>query len=325
MNTLDNIKAFILVARLCSFSAAARETGVAPSVITKRITRLEKQMGEKLFQRSTRGLKLTDAGDHILPRYQRLITELEDIIQGNGGSHPGISGHLRIKSPTTVTSMYLGRLLCEFQAEHPGLSLEIAVLDRTVNPMEEAYDLVVAAAPTSYANVADIPLCPYPLILCASPQYVKRKGVPEQPRDLVDHDCLTSILLGQSWTFDGPRGPLTVAIHSRLHANDSRILLEAARLGIGVAVLPHYLADPDLHTGMLLSVMEDYPLQSLWLKALVPNIKMHKAPVHLLVSFLQSRMQPIPPWEAVPTDRTGCAADATCPGPVPKLLMNRES
>ena len=298
MNTLDNIKAFILVARLGSFSAAARETGVATSVITKRITRLEKQMGEKLFHRSTRGLKLTDAGDHILPRYQRLITELEDIIQGDGGSQPGISGHLRIKSPTTVTSMYLGRLLCEFQAGHPGLSLEIAVLDRTVNPMEEAYDLVVAAAPASYANVADIPLCPYPLILCASPQYVKQKGVPEQPRDLVDHDCLTSILLGQSWTFEGPRGPLTVAIHSRLHANDSRILLEAARLGIGVAVLPHYLADPDLQTGRLLSVMEDYPLQSLWLKALVPNIKMHKAPVHLLVSFLQSRMQPIPPWES---------------------------
>lgn len=297
MNTLENIKAFILVARMGNFSAAAREICVAPSVITKRITRLENQMGEKLFLRSTRGLKLTDVGDRLLPRYQRLVTELEDIIYGDADSTTDISGHLRIKAPTTVTSMYLGSLFCEFQAEHPGLTLEISVMDRSLNPMDEGFDLVIAAAPSSYANVTDIPLCPYPLSLCASPLYLERRGSPEQPRDLVDHDCLTSLLMGQSWTFEGPRGPLRVEIHSRLHANDSRILLAAALLGNGVAVLPRYLVTDDMQSGRLVPLLSDYPLMRLWLKALVPNIKINKAPVHELINFLQSRMQPVAPWD----------------------------
>ncbi|HLB30127.1 MAG TPA: LysR family transcriptional regulator [Gammaproteobacteria bacterium] len=297
LNTLQNIKAFILVARVASFSAAARELGVAPSVITKRITSLERHMGEKLFQRSTRGLKLTEAGERILPRYQRLVTELEDIIQNNRSAHKGSNGHLRIKAPTTVTTRYLGRLFCEFQAEHPGVSLEIAVVDRSVNPMDENFDLVIAAAPTSYANVVDIPLTPYPLVLCAAPDYLARKGRPLQPRDLVDHDCLTSILLGQSWTFEGPRGPLTVEIHSKLHVNEATVLLEATLLGTGVAVLPRFVAETNLQRGRLASLLEEFPLRRLWLKALVPNVKMHKPLINDLVQFLQSRMQSIPPWE----------------------------
>ncbi len=122
MNTLLNIKAFLLVARTGSFSGAARELGVAPSVVTKRITRLEDEMGAQLFVRSTRALALTAAGERLLPQYQRLVAELDEII----GARPppterGIEGHVRIKGPTTLTSLFLGPIFCDFHAKNPGL------------------------------------------------------------------------------------------------------------------------------------------------------------------------------------------------------------
>jgi len=297
MNTLDNIKAFILVARTGSFSAAARELGIAPSVITKRITRLEDQMGEQLVIRSTRGLKLSDAGDRILPRYQQLVTELEDLLNGNPQHSGTITGHLRIKSPTTITSLYLGPLFCEYHARNPSLSMEVMLMDRSVNPMDEGYDMAIAASPTSYPHVADVPLAPYPLVLCCAPSYLRERDPPREPRDLVEHECLTSMLLGNTWSFEHPRGNLSVEIHARFHANDARIVRESVLRGSGIAPVPRYLITEDFARGDLLPILQDYPLATLWLKALVPNIKMNKPPVRELVNFLRQHMQPRPPWD----------------------------
>ena len=133
MNTLLNIKAFLLVSRTGSFSGAARELGVAPSVVTKRITRLEDEMGAQLFVRSTRALSLTTAGERLLPQYQRLVAELDEIIGAAAATERGIEGHLRIKGPTTLTSLFLGPIFCEFHAQNPGLTMEIVLLDRSAS------------------------------------------------------------------------------------------------------------------------------------------------------------------------------------------------
>lgn len=297
MNTLLNIKAFLLVARRGSFSGVARELGVAPSVVTKRITRLEEEMNAQLFVRSTRGLMLTDAGERVLPRYTRLVAELEELISNTADKEQGIEGHLRIKSPTTVTSLYLGGLFSEFHALNPGLILEIVLMDRSVNPLEEGFDLVFAARPASYPNVTDIPLCPYPVTLCASPKYLEKKGTPEHPSELAEHDCLTSILLGATWVFESPRGTLSIEVHSKFKANDGRVLLEAVRRGVGLTVIPNYLANNDVKSGNLIPLLQDFPLPLYWLKAQVPSIKVNKPAVRAIVEFLKSRMQPAPPWD----------------------------
>jgi DNA-binding transcriptional LysR family regulator len=297
MNTLLHINTFLLVARVRSFSGAARELGIAPSVVTKRITLLEEQVGTQLITRSTRGLSLTAAGERLVPQFMRLIAELEDTINGTAAQAHGIEGHLRIKAPTTVTSLYLGPLLSEFQARHPGVSLEIVLLDRSVNPLEEGFDLVVGARPASYPGVSDVPLCPYPLVLCCSPAYMRGRREPEHPTDLADHNCLTSVLLGTTLLFEAPRGAVSVEVHSRFHANDGRVLVEAARRGLGIAVVPRYLVDEDLRSGRLIELLPAFPLASFWLKALVPSMKMNKPAVRELVNFLKERMQP-PPWEA---------------------------
>jgi len=297
MNTLLNIKAFLLVARSGSFSAAARELGVAPSVVTKRITRLEDEMGAQLFVRSTRALALTPAGERLLPQYQRLVAELDEIIGATAAAERGIEGHLRVKGPTTLTSMYLGKMFCDFHAQNPGLTFEIVLLDRSVNPLEEGFDLVVGALPASYPNVMDVPLCPYRIVLCAAQSYIDTKGAPEHPTELIEHDCVTSVLMGTTWVFENPPSSVSVEVRSKLHANDTRVLREGALNGIGIAVLPHFLVAGDLASGALVELLPEFPIPSFWLKALIPRMKLNKPGVNELVEFLKTRMGPVPPWE----------------------------
>jgi DNA-binding transcriptional LysR family regulator len=300
MNTLLNIKAFLLVARTGSFSGAARELAVAPSVITKRITRLEDEMGAQLFVRSTRALALTPAGERLLPQYQRLVAELDEIIGATAAAERGIEGNLRVKGPTTLTSLYLGKIFCDFHARNPGLTFEIVLLDRSVNPLEEGFDLVIGALPASYPNVLDVPLCPYRIVLCAAPSYVDAKGAPGEPTELIEHDCLTSVLMGNTWTFENPPSTVSVEVRSKLHANDTRVLRDGARAGIGITVLPHFLVSEDLASGALVELLPQFPIPAFWLKALIPRIKLNKPAVHELVEYLKMRMHPVPPWEKAP-------------------------
>ena len=297
INTILNINAFLVVARLGSFSAAARELDVAPSVVTKRITQLEERVHTRLIVRSTRGLTLTAAGERLLPRFLRVATELDELLLDAPATNGEIEGHVRVKGPTTITSLYFGGLLSDFQQQHPRVTLEVVLMDRSVNPLEENYDLVVGARAASYPNVVDIPLCTYPQVLCCSQAYLDRNPEPRQPGDLVEHECLTTVLFGTTWTFDSSRGGITVEVRSRFHANDSRVVLQGVRRGLGVAILPRFLAADDIKAGRLRLLLEEFPLPTYWLKALVPRIKMDKPAVRELVTFLKAKTQPLAPWE----------------------------
>ena len=190
------------VARLHSFSGAARELGVAPSVITKRITQLEKSMGVQLVVRSTRGLALTAAGDRYLPRFVRLLAEFEELFEARDAEQLKLEGHLRIKSPTTITTEALGVVFAEFMVDHPGISLEVVLVDRSVNPLEEGFDFALGALPVSYPNVIDVPICPYELVTCCAPKYLVGKSAPQHPNELVDYECLTTVLFRTTWVFE---------------------------------------------------------------------------------------------------------------------------
>jgi DNA-binding transcriptional LysR family regulator len=296
MDTLLNIKAFLATARAGSFSAAARQLGVAPSVVVKRINRLEDQMRAQLFTRSTRKLALTDIGERYFPRYQTLVGEVEDAINGAARSPERIEGHLRIKCPTTLTIQNFGEIINDFQAAHPGVSVEIVLIDRSVNPVEEDFDIAIGAMPASYANVIDEPLSPYPRVLCAAPAYLEGRGEPNHPIDLIGHDCLVFQTTGSTWSFESPRGLINVDVRSRFSANDSQILMAAACRGLGITMIARYIARPAIERGELKTLLPEFPVPELWLKALVPTNKIRKAAVQNLLHWIKQRMQPAPPW-----------------------------
>jgi DNA-binding transcriptional LysR family regulator len=287
MDTIRNIKAFLLVARTNSISVAARQLGVVPSVITKRLDRLEDQMGVQLLQRSTRGISLTGAGEARLSRLQTMVTELDAIFQESQVSTSEMEGHLRIKSPTTIAILDLGEMLTRFQIAHPKISIDLVMLDRSVNPIEEGFDLAIGALPTSYPGVIDEPLCPYPRVICASPAYLERREAPQHPRDLVQHDCLTFATTGLNWTFESRRGLINVDVKAKLSANDSQLLLRAAIAGMGIARIASHIALPSIARGELVTLLPDYPVPEFWVKALIPKNRIDKPAVRQLVGMLK--------------------------------------
>jgi DNA-binding transcriptional LysR family regulator len=291
IDTLSNITAFVRVARLGSFSAAARQLGLVPSVVTKRIGQLEQSLGTKLLVRSTRGLTLTAAGERYLPRFVRFVAELEEMFAppATNDDEP-IAGHLRIKVPTTVSSTYIGDLLAQFLSAHPGVTLEIVLIDRSVNPMEEGFDFSIGALPVSYPNVTEVPLAPYEQLVCCAPSYLETTTPPQTPADLAFHDVLTSAVYSRTWSFEGPNGPITTQVHPRVLASDSRTLRSAALRGLGIAVLPRDIVQEDLNAGTLVQLLPNFPVHRLWLKALVPSTKMHNALVRETLAFLKAHM-----------------------------------
>jgi DNA-binding transcriptional LysR family regulator len=292
MDTLLNIKAFLATARAGSFSAAARQLGVAPSVIVKRINRLEDQMRAQLFIRSTRRLDLTETGERYFPRYQALVRDVEDALNGANSSPNRIEGHLRIKCPTTLTVLNFGAILNEYQIANPGVSIEVALIDRSVNPIEEGFDIAIGAMPASYPNVVDEPLSRYPRVLCAAPSYLAERGEPMHPIDLIEHDCLTFLTTGTTWSFESQRGLISVDVRARFIANDSQVLRDAACRGLGLAVMARYIARPSIETGALKELLPEYPIPELWLKALVPVNRMKKVGVQSLLRWIKDSMHP---------------------------------
>ncbi len=297
MDTVQNINAFVRVARLGSFSAAARDLGAAPSVVTKRISQLEKKLGLRLINRSTRGLALTSEGERILSRFVRLLAQHDEIFSGSSVRRDRVEGMIRIQTPPTITSMFLGAILIEFQERHPRVDMEIILMERCVNPLEEGFDMVFGAWPISYPNVLDVTLCPYELVPVCAPSYLRTHATPTHPTELVDHQCLTTVLFRTSWAFTHSQGSMNVEVHSRLQSSDARMIRDAALKGMGITVLPRFLINEDLKSGALVRVLEDFSVTQYWLKVLVPRMKMNRPAMRELVEFLKSRMQPVPPWD----------------------------
>ena len=297
MDTLTNLKSFLTVVRTGSFSAASRSLNTVPSVITKRINQLEHQLKVTLFNRSTRKLELTEAGERYYPRLLSIVTEMDNALQDLATARSPLQERLRIKCPTTLTIQYFGDILTSFQKTHPGVSMELVLMDRSVNPIEEGFDIAIGALPSSYADVMDIPLCPMPRILIAAPDYLAHSEAPQHPRDLIEHDCLTFLATGTSWFFDGPSGTINVDVKPRVSVNDSLVLMNAVENGLGIAMVAKHIALPSVQSGKVVPVLEEFPVPDLWVKALVPQNRRSNPAVQEAINWLKQATQPTSPWD----------------------------
>jgi DNA-binding transcriptional LysR family regulator len=295
VDTIQNLKAFLLVARTGGFSAAAREAGLATSVIAKRIDQLEAAVRAPLFVRSTRRLALTDRGREWLVRARTVVSDVDDLM---AASRPGdaLEGPLRVKAPTTLAVLYLADVLAAFQARHPKVTMDIVLTDRALNPAEEGFDLAISVFGAAYAGVADVPLCPVRRTVCAAPAYLTARGAPGHPRELASHDTLNFRPTGEVWSFDSASGPVSVALQPRLSANDGQVLLAAARAGNGIALLSNYVAATALRRGELVPVLQGFTVPDIWMKALVPEARRPVARVQALIDLLADAFSP-PPWD----------------------------
>ena len=159
MDMLQNLRAFLAVAETGSFSAAARRNGLATSVVTKRVDQLEHAVKIKLFTRTTRTVALTEAGQRWIVRVRSLVADIEDAMRQASAAVQELEGPVRIKAPTTLTVLYIADMLARFQNLYPKVSMEVVLTDRVLNPLDEGFDLVIAAFDATFSGVLDVPLC----------------------------------------------------------------------------------------------------------------------------------------------------------------------
>ncbi|KRR25881.1 transcriptional regulator [Bradyrhizobium lablabi] len=292
MDTLTNLQAFLASAEAGGFSAAARKLHVSTSVVSKRVTQLEAQIGIALFRRSTRQLRLTEAGQRYLHRARGVVADVGDLLARMGEKDSDLVDHLRIKAPTSLTIARLADVFSAFQTQNPRLKLEIVLIDRPVDPVTEGFDIAIGAFPHSFGGVVDEPLCSLKRLLCASPAYLAEHGVPRHPRELVDHQCLSFLPTGSEWTFDGPRGRTSIQVRPLLSSNEGHVLVKSAIAGNGIALLSHYLVADALGSGTLQAVLPDFVIPELWVKAAIPERRVNAAAVQALLQQLKRALAP---------------------------------
>lgn len=290
MDNILNLRTFLTAARLGSFSAAARSLSVAPSVVSKRIGQLEHEFHTRLFNRTTRELALTDEGSRLLPRCATLVSEYDEM--RNVGNPKEVSGLLKVESPGSVTAMILGPLFCEFLDAYPLVELDLRLTDRLENPLARSCDVAIGTRPSIYSAVRDYPLMPYPCAAYASADFIRKHGRPEHPDDLVRFACLVSLLHGKSWHFYCDQGDFAAMVEPRLTVNDTIVLREAVRRGLGIAILPSFLVKDDLAAGTVETILPDFRPPPMWIKAQVPTQKRVLPTVEALIDFLKQRLDP---------------------------------
>lgn len=287
MDTLTNLKTFMAVTKHGGFSDAAKQLDVVPSVVAKRISQLETEIGTRLFQRSTRKVTITEAGSQLRNRASGLLAEFDDVVKSIQRDDRKLEGHIRLMAPTTLTLMRLGRTLSNFLAQHDRITMEISLVDLSTNPEEQSFDLAISGRTASYEGVIDVPLCSTHPVLVASPSFIQQNNIVlTHPRDLIEQPCLVFSPTGSRWNFQSSRGMISVEVNPHLMADDNQTLLQAAILGAGVAVVPSYVASDALKKREVIRLLPNFPLQDTWFRAYVPKRRMRIARIQALVDWI---------------------------------------
>ena len=298
MDSIENLRTFVAVADTGSLAAAARQLGIAASVVTKRVDQLEWRVRARIFTRSTKRVELTEFGTRYLSSARRLIHDYDQVFAEMSHAPQQIEGHIRIKVPTPMAVAFMAGTLAKFQRQFPRVSLDVVLRESfTFNPSEEGFDIGLTGSPSSFAGVIDEPICPLNKWVCAAPAYLDRRGTPRHPRELAQHDCLLYSPVGRTWLFESATGPVGVDVRPSLSANDQFVLTVAALRGNGIALLPSYAAAAPLRAGTLIRVLDRFTVPSVWIKAVVPESRAGIPHVRSLLAFLKAAYAPVPPWD----------------------------
>ncbi len=285
---LDGVAVFVGVINAGSFTAAARTLGHSTSYVSKVITRLEKRLGSRLLNRTTRTISLTDAGRAYFERCSQIVVDAENAQRSINQLQEKPGGLLRLNAPGSFGSKYLLDALPAFMHRYPDVKLEVEFNDRLIDVVAEGYDVVIRVSKIKDSNLVARKFTSSSGVVVASPEYLKRNGHPKQAEDLSRHDCIAYSLLPSptQWTFhkDGARTNITVK--PRALCNNAATQVAMAVQGIGIARLPLFTCEQEVASGQLQIILEEYDQLQLDIYAVYPHRQYLTAKVRAFVDFL---------------------------------------
>jgi DNA-binding transcriptional LysR family regulator len=300
MNKLGEIEVFVRVVQTGSFSAAARDSSLTPSAVSKLVTRLEDRLGTRLFRRTTRRLSLTEEGMAFHDRSVRILAEMDEAEQAVSRLHGVPSGTLRINAAVAFATYQVVPLLPDFLQRFPLVRIRLTVTDRIVDLVGEGDDLGVRIGARFESTLVSRLLAEDHRIIVAAPAYLQRYGTPRAPSDLSVHNCLTwesgrSSL--NEWPFRGAQGDYTIRARGNAETNSGETLYEMALAGLGIARIAEFRVGADVKAGRLVSLLGDvHRADPLPIHAVYPH-RQHLSPkVRAFVDFLVEKFTPVPPW-----------------------------
>ena len=299
MEDLERMAIFARVVEDKSFSAAARRLNLSKSLVSKQVTQLEKSIGARLLNRTTRALSLTEAGAAFYEHCARIVEELEEAKLAVGRLHSEPRGLLRVSVPVAFGRLHIATILPEFLAAYPDLRIDMVTSDRFVDLAEEGYDVVIRIADQPAPTLVARKLAPVHRKMVATPDYFERHGVPHTPEDLNNHNCLTYTYFNPQdpWRLRGPDGDISVRASGNLRVNDDDALAEAVLRGLGLALLPTFIIGKELQAGRLQSALSQYiPLERHIYAVYLANRHV-TAKVRAFIDYLLKRFSPEPYWD----------------------------
>lgn len=298
MSRLSDIEVFTAVVDTGSFSAAARSLGISKSYTSKQIQQLEERLGARLLQRTTRRLSLTAAGRSFHQRCTAIMEELEEAERAVTALQTRPRGILRMAAPMSFGVRYVAPALADFMKRYPELEVEVSYSDRTVDLIDEGYDLAVRGGTLEDSSLVARKFAPLSGVLAASPDYLAAHGTPQTPHDLKDHACLlyTNNRAPGTWAFAGPDGePFNVRVDGPYRADNGDALIVAAKQGLGIVAQPDFLIGEAIHAGELVPILQGWYRLGGALWVVYPHHRHLSAKVRLFVDFLVERFED-PPW-----------------------------
>ena len=300
MDTLEGMRTFSAVVTEGSFSRAAQRLDRSPQLVSKYVAQLEARLGVRLLNRSTRKLSVTEAGQAYFDRCQGIVAEVDDLEDAVGNMAAAVRGLLKISAPMTFGMHHLTPAIAEFQSTHPELRIDLALDDRVVDIVSEGFDLAIRIANLEASSLVARRLAPINLVVCGSPAYFDKRGRPQTPKDLVDHECLgyTYSSNRDRWRFASDAGEVEdIQVSGRFCANNGDALRTAAIAGHGLVLQPTFIVGDDLRAGRLVRVMTDYTVTPLGVYAVYAHRQFLSNKVRAFVEFLGSYFGAVPYWD----------------------------
>jgi DNA-binding transcriptional LysR family regulator len=298
-DTFNEMSVFARVVAAGSLSAAARDLGLSPAMVSRRLAALESRLGVRLLSRTTRSLRLTDEGATYYESCSRVLSEIAQADASVAAGRQEPQGVLRVALPVSFGHQYVAPLVPGFAARHPNVQLSLSLSDRHVNLIEEGFDVAVRIAALADSSLAARKLAPNHRVVCASPVYLRRHGTPRAPEDLVQHNCLIASDSNALWEYKDPEGKSgVVRVSGRYACDHSEVLREWALAGLGITLRSTWDVRPHLESGALVSLFPAYSFdRDVAIYAVYPHRRHLPAKTRAFIDFLADSFGAEPPWE----------------------------
>jgi DNA-binding transcriptional LysR family regulator len=260
MDRLESMSTLVAAVEAGSLSAAARRLGMPLATVSRKVSELEAHLRTQLLHRSSRKLTLSDAGRSYLAACIRILEQVGEAERAASGEYSAPKGDLVLSAPIVFGRLHVLPIVAEFLRVYPEIDVRIVFSDRLANLLEEHVDVAIRVGALPDSSLIATRIGTIRRVVCGSPEYFERRGVPKQPTDLSSHDCLTfeGIAAADAWFFEGKQRAITVPIHSRLTVNTAEAAIDAACLGLGVTRVFSYQMAASERSGALLRVLKSF-------------------------------------------------------------------